>query len=106
MSYLWAISDMMRASESGGVITVYWVCMKHDGEHTCAIDGSIQFAPDPASPDFVPYEALTEQAVLGWVWNAVSKVEIEQQIKDGLAEMRDPPILSGLPWQMKAEIEA
>ena len=105
MSYLWTITEMERASQSGGVITVFWLCMKHDGEHTGAVSGSINFTPDPSSSEFVPYERLSEQTVLGWVWSALSKVDVEQQVEKKLAEMCDPPILTGMPWQMSMETE-
>ena len=52
--------------------------------------GEIQF-PEPTDKDFTPFEKLTEEEVLSWVWASVDK----QAIEDSLEESVTAP----LPWE-------
>jgi hypothetical protein len=62
--------------------------------------GSAGFAsPDPTS--FTPYETLTKEQVLDWIFDAevVDKESMEQGLKRQLESVIDPPVVQmPLPW--------
>lgn len=72
----WAINDMVHDSATGGVKAVYWECRVTDDTHTdCSASegGKLRLEPDADSPDFVAYNDLTEETVLGWVYESLIK---------------------------------
>jgi hypothetical protein len=95
----WKIEQMERRAESGGVITAYWRATTDDDGYSATSYGSVSFTPDPASPGFVPFDSLTEDMVLQWVWASVSKAETEAALDVVIAEDKSPVVLAGTPWQ-------
>ena len=70
----WTIQDMKRKNADGGVFLVYWnMIAESDGDtlYTASEGGKLRCEPDPSSPDFTPYADLTENQVLGWVYNSL-----------------------------------
>jgi hypothetical protein len=51
------------------VSTVHWECVGVDGDHTGRIYSSTGVSMDEHST-FTPFDQLTEEEVLGWVWGA------------------------------------
>jgi hypothetical protein len=49
---------------------------------------------------FVPYNQLTEQTVLGWVWaNGVDQAATEAAVQTQLDNQINPPVVTPkLPW--------
>ena len=85
-----------------GVVVAHWRC---DAEETVGEDtytassyGTCGFTPDPASPDYVPYESLTEEIVLGWVYAAVDKDAVEAGLTAQIEDQKAPKTEAGLPW--------
>lgn len=95
----WKIEQMERRADSGGVVTAYWRAITDDDGYKASAYGSTSFTPDPASPSFVPFDSLTEDMVLGWVWSSVSKAETEAALDVVIAQDKSPVILDGTPWQ-------
>jgi hypothetical protein len=103
----WTVSAMdCKVSEdnlSDVVITVHWRVSKTevDGDKTysasvystCSVPG-----PNPAS--FVPYDQLTQNEVLGWIWaNGVDRAATEAAVEAQLALQKHPVVVSPpLPW--------
>jgi hypothetical protein len=52
------------------------------------------------SGNFIPYQSLTEQTVLGWCWaNGVDKDATEAAVEQQIQNQIDPPIVTPpLPW--------
>jgi hypothetical protein len=93
------IIQLDRTADIGGVITVHWTATKSDGEYTASGYGAEGFEPDPESPDFKPFDELTEVDVIGWLegkegWAA----GLEQRLNAELERLKNPPVLHGLPW--------
>ncbi len=85
--------------DTKGIITAHWTATKSDGEYTASSYGAEGFQPDSESPDFVPFEELTEADVIGWLeakedWAA----ELEQRLDAELDRLKNPPVLHGVPW--------
>ena len=105
----WTIQNMIRNAEDGGVVVVYWkASISEDyvvGPKTHHINpqetGQAQFQPDPSADGFVPFEGLTEDAVLAWVFGAINKEAVEKNLQDR-ADARKNSIskfAGGMPWE-------
>ena len=100
MNCTWTIENLRRNSADGGVITVFWKC-KADGVtdkygNELYKASSLEVTPDPSSPDFVPFDELTESVVLSWVQDITTDVEEEMTLQWGHLEKADTAI--GKPW--------
>ena len=103
----WSISSLdCRVQEDGLSDVVYnahWQCSatEVDGDKTysasvystCSVPG-----PNPAS--FVPYDQLTQNEVLGWIWaNGVDKAATEAAVQQQIELQKHPVVVSPpLPW--------
>jgi hypothetical protein len=97
-TFTWAVEQMEREADSGGVTAAYWRAIAEDDGHRAEAYGSVSFAPDPAAPGFVPFTELTEAEVLAWVWTSVQKDDIETALSTAVAAMKQPVVVAGLPW--------
>lgn len=85
------------------VFRVNWECSDTAEGKKAWITGNAEFTADPTT--FTPYEDLTEDVVLGWVWPTLDKAEIEGKIDQALqALIRPPVVIKELPWNKPAEI--
>ena len=107
----WSVSNMVHQDSDGGVITVYWsmVAKNDSGPESATEGGKLRLTPDPSSPDYIAYADLTEDDVLGWVYNSLiegdetadeakARVEADRDAKvqgqiDRAASQSD-----GVPW--------
>lgn len=98
----WTIAQLEREVSNGGVIVAHWRAGKTevvgDQTYSASAYGSCGFTPDPESPDFVPFDQLTEEQVLGWVWGEVDKDETEAKINQKIEEEKNPKVEAGVPW--------
>ena len=98
----WTIAQLERNTTGNGVIVAHWRCNVEDtvGDvtYTASSYGTCGFSPDPASPDFVPYEDLTEADVLAWVYESVDKDATEAALTANIEEQKNPVTETGLPW--------
>jgi len=95
---------MEHNTSDGFVIEVTSAYEKQDGAGY-ASNIFLNNFEDIVGPDFIPYEDLTEDLVIGWVKDAlgpeaVAKTELEV---DTLAatkkeEIENPQVEGGLPW--------
>ena len=53
---------------------------------------------DSSSPDFIPYDELTQDDVLNWVWTQVDKNQVEARLAQDIYDQEHPQTASGLPW--------
>lgn len=103
--YFWAVNSMTAYPEAEGhtdvVFQVAWVCSATDGTNNTAAYGSVDLTLDPAAP-FTPYEQLTLDQVLGWVFSRLGtdgKAAAEQTCADQLVAMATPTTVTPpLPW--------
>ncbi len=103
----WTISTLERELSDGGVIVAHWRATDEEtvgtGDeavtYTASSYGTCGFTYDPSSPDFTPYDDITEAQALGWCWNdGVDKTAIEASLASNINEQKNPTTADGIPW--------
>jgi hypothetical protein len=103
MNINWSIANTEFEKTTGAVSTVYWYVVAEESVgdeqyYTSQSSGVTQFTPDLDDPKFTPYENLTQEQVLGWVWETVDKDEIEASLAAQIEAQKNPVSATGLPW--------
>lgn len=103
---VWAIVSLERhlpdgeAYPDGAVYAAHWTAfLEEDGESASAY-GSVGFgAPNPNK--FTPFNSLTEEQVLTWVFDALGVnqvVNIQESLYKQIQQKIHPTSASGVPW--------
>ena len=98
MAMNWTISTLERELSDGGVIVAHWRCTASDGDYSASSYGTAGFTYDASSPDFVPYDELTEADVLAWVWAEGFKDATEDALQAKIDAEKNPTTAAGVPW--------
>ena len=99
MATTWTISTLERELSDGGVIVAHWRATDVDGDYSASSYGTCGFTYDASSPDFTPYDNLTESQVLGWCWdNGVDQDAIEASLAAKIEADKNPTQANGVPW--------
>lgn len=106
IQYQWSILSMSCKPSLDGqqdvVIMALWQCVgitqNGPDQVSTPMGGNTQFTYTQGNP-FTPYDQLTQQQVLGWVWQQVSQPDIEAEVAAKIAIQIDPPVVTPpLPW--------
>jgi hypothetical protein len=99
----WTIKNMKRTIDDGLVVEVVFEIIAKDQQLIASKRDKVTLVGDPSSPDFIPFENLTEEIVISWVKSEVDVVALEgevQTILDGkIAKKNAMTTKGGLPWQ-------
>jgi hypothetical protein len=95
MTTTWTISQLDRNTADGFVTTAHWQATAVDGEHTASIYSTASW---PVDEPQIPYDNLTPQIVLGWVWESVDKAATETALNAQINMKKNPVTATGLPW--------
>lgn len=99
MTFTWSTSQLARIISDGGVYTTHWTVSAVDGDYSANIYSTASFTPDPTSPNFVPYDDLTEDEALGWVWaSGIDKDAAKTSLAENIALQQSPVTATGVPW--------
>jgi len=98
-TFNWTISTLERELSDGGVIVAHWICRASDGDFSASSYGTAGFIQDPEADDFTPYEDLTEEQVLEWVWESVDKDATEAALAQKIEDQKHPTTAAGVPWE-------
>ena len=86
----------------GGVIVAHWRVTESEtvGEdtYTASSYGTCGFTPDASAEDFIAYDDLTEEVVMGWVHADVDQAQTEAALTANIAEQKTPTTADGMPW--------
>ena len=97
-TFNWQISTLERELSDGGVIVAHWRCTASDGDFSASSYGTAGFSQDPEAESFVPYESLTEEMVLGWLWASIDKDATEAVLAAKIEADKNPTTAAGVPW--------
>ena len=98
----WTIANLERNVADGGVTVAHWRVTESEtvGEDTFTASayGTVGFTPDASADDFVAYDSLTEEVVMGWVWTEVNQEETEAALTANIEGQKNPVSADGMPW--------
>lgn len=104
-TFNWSIQQLERYANNGVVYVAYWQLNVTDESGNASATGSIGFQA-PKQKDFIPFENLTEEIVIGWVKDRLGQEQItglENGLLVAIAEKANPPLALGLPWPSQPE---
>jgi hypothetical protein len=90
----WSIQQLDRKTADNYVTTAHWTCTATDGDFSANAYGSVGFSGDLVTP----YENLTQEQVLGWVWEQIDKAETEANLTKQIEAQKNPVSVAGVPW--------
>jgi len=102
----WTIANLERNVADGGVTVAHWRVTESEtvgtGDdavtHTASSYGTVGFTPDASADDFVAYNDLTEEVVMGWVWESVNQEDTEAALTANIEAQKNPVSADGMPW--------
>ena len=94
----WTIANLERNVADGGVTVAHWRVSEVDGDYSASAYGTVGFTPDADADDFVAYDSLTEEVVLGWVWESVNQEDTEAALTANIEGQKNPVSADGMPW--------
>ena len=98
----WTVTAMDCYPQENGnadvVFNVHWTCSGTDGAYSASVYSTCTIPYSGKS--FTPYEDLTQNQVLGWVWaSGVDKDATEEAVVHQLNNQINPPVVTPpLPW--------
>ena len=98
MATTWTIATLERELSDGGVIVAHWRATDVDGDYSASSYGTVGFTPDADADDFVAYDSLTEEVVMGWVHAEVDQSATEAALTANIEAQKNPVSADGMPW--------
>jgi len=94
----WTIANLERNVADGGVTVAHWRVTEVDGDYSASSYGTVGFTPDASADDFVAYDDLTEEVVMGWVHAEVDQDATEAALTANIEAQKNPVSADGMPW--------
>ena len=103
MEHIWGIHNLKRNLSDGLVTTASFICKTSYLDENTRTVGEVNLtAKNTNDPDFINYDNLTEDTVLGWVTGSLNTVEIYSQHSASIAEAINiknaTTVGEGTPW--------
>jgi hypothetical protein len=99
IDYNWTIATCEHEVATGGITVAHWRVDAVDGDHSASAYGTCGFSPDPESEGFKPYDEVTEDEVLSWIWGGgVDKEAAESSLAQQIEAKKNPTTATGTPW--------
>lgn len=96
MNITWTINDMNRQTADGLVYNIHWSATAVDGDYAASI---VNTQALERGESFVNYDTLTQETVLGWLWDGkVDKATVEAALEAQIEAQKAPVVSNGLPW--------
>lgn len=101
---VWTITALDCLPDADGVrnyaTTAHWTCSGTDGAYSASVYSTCSFPPPEPGQDYTPYDQLTQEQVLSWIWaSGVDKFATESAVVQQLDNQKNPPIVTPpLPW--------
>ncbi len=100
MTTTFKISQMDRATADGFVQTVHWNASQTDGEFTASTYSTASFTKEDGI-NYVPYEELTQAAVVEWVKASLGEegvAAVDAALAQNIELQKNPVTATGTPW--------
>ena len=99
----WTVTAMdcypQADNETDVVFNVHWTCSGVQDAYAGSVYATCQ-VPLASGTPFTPYDQLTQEQVLGWIWaNGVDKTATEDAVQQQINNAINPPVVTpALPW--------
>jgi hypothetical protein len=81
MEYIWKVANLKRIINTGFVIQVVYVLTGTVGSRTEGYIGTVCFKEEEPPVNFIPFEDLTEEIVLQWVYDFLTPERINTMLQ-------------------------
>ena len=95
MNITWTLNNLERQTSDGLVTVVHWGASAVDGDYSASI---VNTQTLERGDSFVNYNTLTQETVLGWLWEKVDKEDVEAALTAQINAQKAPVKANGLPW--------
>ena len=96
MTPVWTISTLDRRTSDNYVTTAHWQCTAQDGDYSGRVYSTCSW---PDGQPVIPYQDLTQEEVLGWIWESgVDKAATEAAVAAQIEAQKHPVTATGVPW--------
>jgi hypothetical protein len=94
----WRIYNLKRQSSDGLVLEVEYACEMSISGSTDYTIGKLTLSGSPSDPNFISYDNLTEDIVLGWVTSSINTSAVESDLNDKITNILNGNHLLGTNW--------
>ena len=99
MTTTWKINQCDYTTDGKFIFCAHWTASATGGEFSASAYSTCSFTAPENIVDLTPYDAITEQDVLGWCWaNGVDKEATEAALAQNIALQKNPVVAAGVPW--------
>ena len=102
MTHTWKIYDLKRTIADGVVTTITYGCESQLENAISRKIGDLTVTGSVEEANFIPYEELTPEIVLGWVTSTVDTASIETLNSASIAQQIEAQAaiteVQGVPW--------
>lgn len=105
MTTTWKIYNLERNISDGVVLKVIYGCIAQSDNFSSRTVSEIALTGDPTDPNFVPFNDLTEDIVIGWVKAELGTEEVtaketlvQNQVQDQIDAEAAKTTEEGVPW--------
>lgn len=102
MTITWTINNLERQTSDGLVTVVHWGATASEASNDPEKPYGASIVNTQAlerGDSFVNYDTLTQETVLGWVWEKVDKEAVEAALTAQINAQKQPVTANGLPWE-------
>ena len=102
-TFTWTVTQLdcypQYDNQTDVVFTVHWTCSGTDGTYNGSVYSTCSVTYVAGTP-YTPYDQLTQNQVLGWIWaNGVDKDSAEAAVQTQIDNAKNPPVITpALPW--------
>lgn len=79
------------------VKTVHYSAKMNDGIYEAEIINSVNLA-SPNPNQFIAYDSLSEEVVIGWIKNFINEDSIKSALEDKITSLKNPTVYQDPPW--------
>ena len=94
------IKQLERNTADDEVIIAHWGASLTDGDYSASSYGTQSFTRDENSPEFIPFDDLTEADVVGWL---TLDEGLEANLQAQINDQKAPTTVTGKPWNVVLE---
>lgn len=98
MSTEWRIYNLKRQSSDGLVLEVEYGCEMNISGSVQYTVGKIELTGSTSDSNFISYDNLTEDIVLGWVTSSIDTSSIEADLENKITNIINGTYLLGTNW--------